>query len=169
MNFVPFITVWVTARNGITPDKGTNVYRSDMDEKIKKAVAAAHERQFCRTQKQISNAKAAARLLRNLSSEQLDALHHATQRAIKEEISFEEYKVIVDHIHAEESGEDSSPAKLTLIKLIEQKNLSDDDLYFLSAIMTGFLSVPPAALFQRLRSEHEPTAPDSPPYRPEGS
>lgn len=102
VNLVPFITVWVTARDGITPNKGTNIYRSDMDERIKKAVAAEHERRFCQTQKQISNIQAATRLLRNSSSDQLQALHHATQRAIRAAISFEEYKDIVDQICAEE-------------------------------------------------------------------
>ena len=80
--------------------------------------------------------------------------------------AFERTLNLTDH---PESDEASSPAKLTLIKLIEQTNLSDDDLYFLSVIMTGFFAVPPAALFQRLRSEHEPATPDSPQCLPEGS
>jgi hypothetical protein len=62
---------------------------------------------------------------------------------------------------SEQEQTDRDAAKAALHQLIDDLPFTADDLVFITVIVNGFWSVPPAALFQQLRDRHEQPTPTS--------
>ncbi len=103
LNLVPFITVWVTARGGSTPNKGFNIYRNDLlelkqleqeqelfDKKIARKMRDIDKRAF--------TIETVASELGVLSSQQINLLRQITEDCIQQDMSIEEFRQQVDQL-----------------------------------------------------------------------
>lgn len=101
LNLVPFITVWVTARGGSTPNKGFNIYRNDLlelkqleleNELLEQKIA----RKLRDCDKRALTIDTVAAELGVLSSQQINLLRQITEDCIQADMSIEDFKQQVD-------------------------------------------------------------------------